>query len=50
MEELKTIVEKKIGIYNNLLNIAEITNKHEEVEYYNKIIKKLIKIYKILRD
>jgi hypothetical protein len=48
MEELEDTLKEKVKIYTNLLRVADIMNKKEDVRYYISCIDKLNKMLKIL--
>ena len=48
MDELKEIVEKKIGIYTGLYNVAKELNQEYNVRFYAQCVGKLNEVLKIL--
>lgn len=49
MEELTELIKKKLNIYDGLLKLSVIMNKHEDADYYNRCITKLKRADKILK-
>jgi len=48
MDELKEIVEKKIGIYTSLYNVAKELKQEDNVRFYAESVGKLNKVLEIL--
>jgi hypothetical protein len=48
MNELKEIVEKKIGIYTGLYNVAKELEQEDNIRFYAQCVGKLNDVLKIL--
>jgi hypothetical protein len=48
MDELKEIVEKKIGIYTGLYNVAKELKQEDNIRFYAQCVSKLNEVLKIL--
>ena len=48
MDEVKEIVEKKIGIYTGLYNVAKELKQKDSIRYYAQCLKRMNKVLKIL--